>query len=58
MRKRTWATLIGAGLMLSGASLGSLPDSLHSQLEAAGGILAVLIGCTASTEARRLVRAG
>ena len=50
--------LIGAGLMLSGASLGSLPDSLHSQLEAAGGILAVLIGCTASTEARRLVRVG
>ena len=50
--------LIGAGLMLIGAGLGSLPEEMHAQLEAAGGVLSLTIGCTALTEVRRLVRAG
>jgi putative Mn2+ efflux pump MntP len=49
--------LIGAGVMVVGAGLGSVPDSMRSQLEAAGGILSILIGCTALTEVKRLVRA-
>jgi hypothetical protein len=50
--------LIGAGLMLVGAGLGSVPDSMRSQLEAAGGVLSILIGCTALTEVRRMIRVG